>query len=111
MAITRRYIGLSSGSSRNGVDAALVRVEGIGMEAKLHLEHFCEIGFARELRQLLARIELGQETSRALGVAHRVLGEAFAGAARQVLDETRANPAHVMAVGCDGHVAWHGPEG
>jgi anhydro-N-acetylmuramic acid kinase len=111
MTVKRRFIGLSSGSSRSGVDAALVRVEGVGAEARLHLEHFVQLPYARDLRQLLTRVDAGKEGLRSLGVLHRVLGEAFGAAVRQVLEETRANPAHILAVGCPGQLLWHGPEG
>src|SRR5579862_8375971 len=39
--MTKRYfIGLNAGASLFGVDAALVRVEGFGTDARLQLEHF-----------------------------------------------------------------------
>jgi anhydro-N-acetylmuramic acid kinase len=109
--IQRRYIGVSSGSSRSGIDAALVRVEGVGSDAKLHLEHAAQLPFGRDIRQLLARLDAGRDGLRALGVAHRVIGESFAGAVRQVLDETHASSTQVLAVGCDCPIMWHQPEG
>ena len=53
--MNRYYIGLSSGSSLFGVDAALVRVEGVGTDARLHLEHFLHAPFGNEMRDLLLR--------------------------------------------------------
>ena len=38
--MTRSLIGLSSGSSWDGVDAALVEVDGIGLDMRLRLVHF-----------------------------------------------------------------------
>jgi anhydro-N-acetylmuramic acid kinase len=111
MTIKRWYIGLSSGSSLAGVDAALVRVEGLGAELCLHLEYFSHMPYARDLRLLLARVHAGAPDLRALGVLHRVLGEAFASTVRQILEETKRSPTQILAVGCPGHVLWHDPEG
>ena len=49
----RWYIGLSSGSSLNGVDAALVRIEGAGGDLVPRLEHFVHEPYSRYLRDLL----------------------------------------------------------
>src|SRR5262249_21591238 len=112
MTIKRWYIGLSCGSSLTGVDAALVRVEGVGASAALRLERSSHLPYARDLRLLLARVQGGAAAPlRSLGVLHRVLGEAFAAAARQVLEEAKLGPAQVMAISCPGHVLWHAPEG
>ncbi len=110
--LTRRYIGLSAGSSLTGIDAALVRVEGVGTELALHLEVCTHLPYARDLRLLLWRVHTEATPAlRSLGVLHRVLGEALAGAARQVLEEAKLSPAQVLAIGWPGHVLWHAPEG
>ena len=51
----RRFIGLSSGSSINGIDAALVETEGTGLELRLRLVHFVHQSYSRDLRELLLR--------------------------------------------------------
>jgi anhydro-N-acetylmuramic acid kinase len=112
MSIERWYIGLSSGSALAGVDAALVRVGGVGNELSLRLEHFTHLPFTRDLRLLLLRVHSGTpQALRSLAVLHRVLGEAYAAAARQVLEATKMSPAQLLAIGCPGHLLWHGPEG
>jgi anhydro-N-acetylmuramic acid kinase len=108
----RRYIGLSAGSSLTGIDAGLVRAEESGAELRLQLEHFTHLPYARDLRLLLARVHAEATPAvRSLGILHRVLGEALAGAARQVLDEARVSAVQVMAIGWPGHVLWHAPDG
>src|SRR5829696_3166484 len=99
--MTRRwYLGLSSGSGLGGVDAALVRVEGAGMDMALRLEHALQYPYGKDVRELLVR--LGGEPAlgaRQLGVLHRVLGEAFAAAARSVLEQSPQAGAQALATG------------
>lgn len=111
MTVRRWYVGLSSGQSLAGVDAALVRVEGIGTELVPRLEHFAQLPYPRDLRSLLLRAGAGEGGPRALGVLHRALGETFAAAARLVLDQAKCDPTRVFAVACPGHAFWHDTEG
>jgi anhydro-N-acetylmuramic acid kinase len=106
----RWYIGLSSGSSLNGVDAALVRIEGAGATLVPNLEHFLHDPYGRDVRELLMRgaTALGP---RYMGVAHRVLGEAFAAAARKLVEHAKKTWRDILAAGVAGHTAWHDTEG
>ena len=47
---TRLVIGLASGSSGDGVDAALVEMQGAGLEMRSQLLHALHQPFAPELR-------------------------------------------------------------
>ena len=46
-------IGLMSGTSLDGVDAALVRLSGSGLETKAELVHFISRGYEPEVRERL----------------------------------------------------------
>ena len=51
--MTEYYIGLMSGTSCDGVDAALVRIAGSRLETKLDLLDFRTFGYSRDLRERL----------------------------------------------------------
>jgi anhydro-N-acetylmuramic acid kinase len=108
----RYFVGLSSGSSLSGVDAALVRVNGFGADMALKLEYFLTVPFSNELRDWLHRA-LSQATPeiRHLAMLHRVLGETFALAVRQLLEQCRQVTQQVLCVGCPGQILWHDPTG
>jgi anhydro-N-acetylmuramic acid kinase len=111
--MTRRfYIGLSTGSSLFGVDAALVRAEGVGAGIALSVENFLHAPFSNDLRELLVRVTTNAAAEmRHLGALHRVLGETYALAARQLLEQSGAAPPDILAIGCPGLSVWHDAEG
>jgi anhydro-N-acetylmuramic acid kinase len=109
---TRWIIGLASGSSADGVDASLLEIEGAGLEVRVRQVHSQHQPYGRELREVLLRAAApaGVDT-RQLSLLHRILGEAFAVAARQVADRASFSLQRVQCLGCPGHTAWHEPEG
>jgi anhydro-N-acetylmuramic acid kinase len=105
---TRHFIGLSSGTSLSGVDAALVRVDGIGLELAAHLQQFLHVPYPREVRDLLRHASSAAPTPvRTIALLHRVLGELFANAARQLADQARFDLRNAWCVSCSGHTLWH----
>jgi len=109
---TRHLIGLSSGSTANGVDAALVEIAGVGHDMRPRLLHSLHQPFGREARDLILRMASGTASGlKQLSLLHRLLGETFASAIRQVADQASFNLARVQAVGCPGHPLWHETEG
>jgi anhydro-N-acetylmuramic acid kinase len=48
---------------------------------------------------------------RLFALLHRLLGETFAAAARQVADRASFSLQRVHCLGCPGHTLWHDPEG
>ena len=108
----RRFIGLSSGSSMNGIDAALVETEGSGLELRPRLVHFVHQSYTRDLRELLLRPGSANPLSlRQVAMLHRVLGENFASAARLVAEQSKVALQKVLCVGFPGHTLWHDTEG
>jgi len=107
----RWFIGLSSGSSINGVDAALVTTEGAGLDLRLNLVHFLHQSYARDLRELMLRTSSGHPLSvRQVALLHRVLGESFASAARLVVEQAKVPLQKILCVGFSGHTLWHDPD-
>jgi anhydro-N-acetylmuramic acid kinase len=105
-------IGLASGSSADGVDAALLETEGIGLELRVRLLQALHQPYGRELRELVIRASSpGPCETRQIGMLHRLLGETFAAAARQVADRASFSLQRVQAIGSPCHTLWLDAEG
>jgi anhydro-N-acetylmuramic acid kinase len=109
---TRWIIGLASGSTVDGVDAALLETDGVGLGLRLRCLHALHMTYPRDLRDLLLRVVASSAaTARQVSLVHRLLGETFAAAARQVADKASFSLNRVQCLGCPGHTIWHEPEG
>jgi anhydro-N-acetylmuramic acid kinase len=110
------------------VDAALVEIEGAGLELQARSLHALQLPFSRDLSGLLRQVagltiphpSLPSQGEgfrsdivevKQVSVLHRLLGETFAAAARQVADRASFSLQKVLCVGCPGHTVWHDPEG
>ncbi len=109
---TRWIIGLASGSSADGVDAALLEIEGVGLELRARVvQSLCQ-PHSNDLRELVRKASSPATIeTRQLGLVHRLLGETFAAAARQVADRAGVALKKIQCVGCSGHTIWHDVEG
>jgi anhydro-N-acetylmuramic acid kinase len=109
---TRWIIGLASGSSADGVDAALLEMQGAGLDLRVRLVQSLHQPYAPDLRELVYRISSpGPVETRRISLVHRLLGETCAAAARQVADRASFSLHKVQCLGCPGHTVWHDPEG
>jgi anhydro-N-acetylmuramic acid kinase len=109
---TRWFIGLASGSSAQGVDAALLESQGTGLDMRVRLLHATHQPYGRDLRELVLRLSAGGAGEvRQVGLLHRLLGETFAAAARQVADRASFSLQRVAFLGCPGFPLWQDTEG
>ncbi len=101
------YLGLISGTSADGIDAALVR-----------FEPDCELVFGRtypwdaDLRARLIALGQGGETTSLdeLGELDTILARSFADVATQAIAEAGIDPREVRAIGSHGQTVRHRPE-
>jgi anhydro-N-acetylmuramic acid kinase len=106
----RLVVGLISGTSADGVDAALVEVSGAGLSARLRLI----AGLTRPLEPA-DREELFRLFDPATSGVDRLcrfnfrLGEVFAEAALAVIAAAQLTPAQVDLIGSAGQTVWHIP--
>lgn len=108
----RWIIGLASGCSADGIDAALLQVRGVGLEARLEKLSGLHQPFSPELRDAVRKLDGAAACEpRSLGRLHRVLGETFAAAARSAADQAGLALAKVQVIGCAGHTVGHEIEG
>lgn len=96
-------VGLMSGTSLDGIDAALVRLVPSHASYAIELLRFDTIPFDDALlRDIRAALPPNEGTAEQLAALHRDLGTAFARAARQV-----AGGSHVDYVASHGQTIWH----
>ena len=106
----RLVIGLGSGSSGDGVDAALVSIRGSCETAEIRLEHFVCLEFDDDTRaRLLALFDFATATVDKLCIAHAIMGELFADAALQVCAEHGVPMEAIQCIGVWGQMAAHMP--
>jgi anhydro-N-acetylmuramic acid kinase len=109
---TRWIIGLASGSSGDGVDAALLETEGAGLDVEVRLIHALHQSYGRDLQGLLRKASGAEPCdTKQVCLLHRLLGETYAAAARQVADRASFSLQNVQIIGCPGHTICHEPEG
>jgi anhydro-N-acetylmuramic acid kinase len=108
----RWIIGLASGSSGDGVDAALMEVQGVGLDLRIVQMHGVHQPFGPEMREMIRRLSVAAPCEiRHVSRLHRLLGETFAAAARAVADSAALSLQKVQCIGCSGHTVGHEPEG
>lgn len=108
---TRWVIGLASGASADGLDAALAEVEGCGLGMRARVLHTMHQPLPEDLRGLLRRTAPGPCNMREAALVHRLLGETFAAAAGQTADQASFSLQRVQCIGCSGHTVWGDPDG
>ncbi len=108
---SRKIIGLMSGTSVDGIDAALVELCGDGTRSDVRLLGFGFTRFPGDLRREI--LELNDPVSGRVDRIcrmHAVLGEWFATAALAVCEETGIPATDVDAIGSHGQTVHHQPE-
>jgi len=101
-------IGLMSGTSKDGIDAALLRLEGNGLNTEIELVKFICVEYGADVRNRLdnlARECLLKEISE----LNFVIGNAFAKAALDVIDKSGLSPSEVDLIGSHGQTVFHNP--
>ena len=107
---SRLVIGLMSGTSADGVDAALCRIHGSGLDTRVEQLAFVCLPFAEDVRRRILALA-GGET----GGAHELLmmgvllGRLYAQACLEVCRVADVAPGAVDLVGSHGQTVWHAP--
>src|SRR3990167_567025 len=106
--MTELYIGLMSGTSADGIDAALVDFEQ--HPPKLIATHYTP--YHPVLRKkILALCEPGENEIQRMGELDILLGNEFASAANQLLKQQSLAPTSIKAIGSHGQTIRHAPRG
>ena len=104
------YIGLMSGTSADGIDAALIEVTPTPKPFGIRLVHHVHVTFSRSLQDRIHRISRE-------GRVHEIcelnfdLGRRFAGAANRLMKAAAVSPSSIRAIGSHGQTIHHLPNG
>ena len=102
------YVGLMSGTSMDGIDAALVQVDGAEVRLLAHHQQQYPAALLAELHALCQR---GANEIERLGRADRQVGASFAEATNQLLLKAGVERQQVRAIGSHGQTVRHRPQG
>lgn len=103
-----RFIGLMSGTSMDGIDAALVDIKTDG---SLQLIETHSLLWPDELKRQLKQLALpGDNEIDTMGEADAHAGELFAEAVKQLLGKAGLSPRDITAIGSHGQTIRHRPD-
>jgi anhydro-N-acetylmuramic acid kinase len=102
---TRLIVGLMSGTSADGTDAALVAVSGAGKGTRVELLGFVSTPFPRTMRERI--FALPEADTQELSELDVLIGESFAEATLAVCREAGVALGDVALVGSHGQTATH----
>lgn len=104
----RLVVGLMSGTSRDGIDAALVKIAGSGADTRIELIEFICVPYREEIRSGLENLTplcSPADISR----LDFLIGSAFADAALRLIGESGINKGDVDLVASHGQTVYHNP--
>ena len=104
----RLAVGLMSGTSLDGVDAALVRIKGLAEKPAVRLLCFATVPYPLALRRRLFEVAGGEACAAAeISRLNFALGELFAAAALRVCRQGRVSPKRLAFIGSHGQTIFH----
>ncbi|WP_433941496.1 anhydro-N-acetylmuramic acid kinase [Paenibacillus lautus] len=103
-------VGLMSGTSLDGIDAAIVRIQGSGLDASVELLHYYSKPYKPELRQRLRDL-CSEENSNSAVVCsmNAYLGHQFGAAVLEAVADAGMRIDEVDLVSSHGQTIWHQP--
>ncbi len=107
MAGTRLFLGLMSGTSADGVDAALAAIWTEEGAVRLEQRAFLSRPWSTQERKILQRLLTNRATPQEICQANFDLARGFARAALALLRAARVSPDRVTAIGSHGQTVWH----
>src|SRR5271170_268365 len=103
-----RVLGMMSGTSADGIDAALVQVSGAPPHLKTRLEGHHHVPFRAYLRKAILRLANGGTTTTAeISELNFLLGEEFARAAIKTCKRLRIKLKDISLIGSHGQTIFH----
>lgn len=108
---SRLVIGFMSGTSADGVDAALTRIEGFGLNTTVRQLAFVFTPFEKPVRDEILRLAGGGAATAAdFCRMSFLLGELYCEAGEALCREAGISPRDVDLIGCHGQTFWHIPK-
>ena len=103
--------GVMSGTSLDGIDVALVRIEGSGVDSKVKLIHFTTVPFRNDIKSEIQQV-LSIENSNVQLICslNFKLGLCFANAVKEVCKEANFSLEQLDLIGSHGQTIYHQPK-
>jgi len=101
------YIGVMSGTSLDGIDIALCKIDKVSCT----LIHAHEYRFDHEIKEEILTLIAGTTTLEQIGSLNTKLGYLFANSINTFIQHFEINPSTVKAIGLHGQKLWHQPHG
>jgi anhydro-N-acetylmuramic acid kinase len=106
----KRVLGLVSGTSMDGVDAAVIEIDGKGVRTRANLRHFLAVSYPKSLATRILRLSENHPLPvRELCQLNFLVGEFFARAALRACREAGLAPEDVDLIGSHGQTVQHIP--
>ncbi|MBN8192800.1 anhydro-N-acetylmuramic acid kinase [Bacillus sp. NTK074B] len=106
----RLAVGLMSGTSVDGVDAALVSIEGAGTGTVVELVHYSTAPFPPQVKKKIFDVMSPSDSSTPLlSSLHFELGEIYADAVMKVCEGADISVAKLSFIGSHGQTVYHQP--
>ncbi|MBZ5513562.1 MAG: anhydro-N-acetylmuramic acid kinase [Acidobacteriia bacterium] len=97
-----------SGTSMDGVDAALVEISGSAERPRVRLRSFTTTPYRPEVRQRIARLAAGESSNAGvISQLNFLLGEVFAEAALKLCRHAGVSPRQLTVIGSHGQTIYH----
>jgi anhydro-N-acetylmuramic acid kinase len=100
-------IGLMSGTSADGIDAALVKITQIPF--KVELKAFFAFPYSRKIRTRILNALSPKTQLKEIGELNMEIGEQFAQAVLKLLKKERISPDSIAFIGSHGQTLYHQP--
>ena len=108
---TRYVVGLMSGTSVDGIDAALVEIKGDPYDGQIRLLEFENNPFPEKIKaELFHLFDPGYATIDKIGYMNALLGELYAEAALSVIQKAALPIKMIDYIGSHGQTIYHHPQ-
>ncbi|HDR7671064.1 Anhydro-N-acetylmuramic acid kinase [Bacillus cereus] len=103
--------GIMSGTSLDGIDVALVHIEGSGVESKVKLIHFITVPFCNDMKnEIQQALSIENSNVQLICSLNFKLGLCFANAVREVCKEANLPLGQLNLIGSHGQTIYHQPK-
>ncbi|MDA1679904.1 anhydro-N-acetylmuramic acid kinase AnmK [Bacillus cereus group sp. TH152-1LC] len=103
--------GVMSGTSLDGIDVALVHIEGRGVGSKVELIHFTTVPFCNDMKnEIQQALSIENSNVKLICSLNFKLGLCFAGAVKEVCKEANFPLGQLDVIGSHGQTIYHQPK-
>ncbi|ERM16425.1 anhydro-N-acetylmuramic acid kinase AnmK [Brevibacillus laterosporus] len=104
-------IGLMSGTSLDGIDVALVDIQGTGYDSQVKLLDFMTLPFPQSVRdEIMDSLSLERSNVQVICSLNFKLGELFADAVEAICKQNQLDFANISVIGSHGQTIYHQPQ-